>query len=512
MLQVTCKIDIIIQNYELAFDLKLISNASVDYMFLTRVQAVIYTVLKSTMPWEIKKSFHGVFSYNYVHFSDNVSNSLRNDSRRLTCLGCFDINATIYIELQERIHLREISIFKSNFGKIDWTYIEQYHTGTSMKNFSVTYIKNGNVTTKNYDFIFAYVRFQSKEELEFVSRLYKEISAFTKLNTVETPERLKMIGLLTSNKSDARHDCFHIVHISLNTTKISNYSFEPFAPLGKTMILDMANIEIILTCIFMGLSSVSLLFAVVIQKHLKLTKSHAGKLSQSLMICMIFSHLLFIFGFGANDYNDVCFVIGVISHYVWLCCFTWMVIYSAMIIQVVKKQSMQMVTLKSLPFYIYIIGYGTPFFIVVPSLILDLTTQIKIGYADDVCFPSVYPTNIVVFILPVSISILMNVFVLTVVGCHVRTSEKGIEDLSTNVQTRLYWPVYIRLVLFSGLSWLLGIVAEATGIDFIRFVFLCSAGLHGFFFSVSYLTSKQVRAEFKKERRGSPYSSKKESI
>lgn len=410
---------------------------------------------------------------------------------------CHIINLVYFFSINETVSLQELSLFYQDLNRMNWTYIEkdksdpQKYSMTTFKYDPTLVQRPPNVTFTN---CLSQIRYIIKAK-EFEIKVREELRE-VKPKVKRIPDFLEVIATSVQNESDAldKINSFKLLSISYSVDTTVWKRFYKETDNG-----DLQNIQIILSFVTMGFSSLFLLATLILHKCINLSNNVAGKVCEHLMISMLFSHLFFMFGFGANDYHMVCLIVGILSHYVWLCCFTWMTTYTITLLKAMMKlnQNPNMQSASHVPIYNYVIGYGIPFIIVIPSAILDITNSYQIGYATNVCFPSIFPVNIVVFIGPIFISILVNVFVLLVAGCKIYTFQQSIKGHSAEIGTHSYWPVYIRFCIFSGLSWLLGIIAEATDQDILRIVFIFLAGSHGFLFSVSLLISRQVKYKFK---------------
>lgn len=411
---------------------------------------------------------------------------------------CHFMNIVYVFYVNESVSLKEISDFYENLKDMNWTYVEKSR-GQPMV-FSMTTIRHApDMVQKTPDSNYEYCKLHNTSvTVQYYKKLRDELRRIgPKIR--KAPKRLVVIAFFPQHESKMKDkiESYKLLSISYSSTVWKRV-------LKETDIVYFQNIQVISTFVTMGMSSFFLCVALIIRKCLNLSNNVAGKVSEHLMISMLLSHLLFMFGFGANDYHMVCLVIGILSHYVWLCCFTWMTTYTITLLKAMFKlnQNPYLQTANQFPIYNYIVGYGFPLTIVLPSVILDLTNRLQIGYATEMCFPSVFPVNIVVFIGPISISILINVVILLVAGRKIYAFQQSIEH-SAAIESHLYWPVYLRFFIFSGLSWSLGIIAEATDQDILRILFIFLAGSHGFFFSVSLLISRQVKTKLRTFKRNS---------
>jgi hypothetical protein len=136
--------------------------------------------------------------------------------------------------------------------------------------------------------------------------------------------------------------------------KIINAQFDPYAPRlvkicediivhamrSNTSVISMTSIECndgvnlplsdnnfiraIITNICFFVSMVSLLVLIVVYRKIGMTSTIPGSNLENISISLLLSNVLFMFGVGASDIKEVCFVIGVILHHLWLSVFYFM--------------------------------------------------------------------------------------------------------------------------------------------------------------------------------------------
>lgn len=481
-------------NCELEIYFKVLTNASfVDHLTF-RLMGLTYKIVQMVIPWEIKVTNTRAFN---IHCY--IAQPHRNDT--FPCLGsenCLKINIILYITLKKQVTLQEISDFHGSFNSINWTYIEK-DTETSECSFSmISFVPEKDRTPNNLPTALC-LYYENQRIKLFIGMLHEHLKVLKYNNHgYHIPERVNVVASIEKNENNMNSEIesFKILQFLFNSQE-TNQIKQTFST--RTENTYLKNIQNISTFVTMGLSSIFLLVTFVIHKYLNLSMNTAGKVSEHLMISMFFSHVLFMFGFGANDYHVICFVIGVISHYVWLSCFSWMSTYTITLLRAMLKLKQNPNSHMTSHFsnYNYITGYGFPLLIVLPSCVLDLCSNYRVGYSDDVCFPSVWPLNLVVFIAPISVSMMMNVVALILAGRIISIYQRSIEDCSKSIKSRSYWPVYLRFFIFSGFSWSLGIIAEATNQDILRILFIYAAGCHGFLFSISLLISRKIQRKLR---------------
>ena len=80
-----------------------------------------------------------------------------------------------------------------------------------------------------------------------------------------------------------------------------------------------------------SISAIALLISIIISRKLGLTKSTPGNNLEHLCVTLGLSNVLFMIGIGANDYQTVCYILGILLRYICLVAFAFMSISVAYI-------------------------------------------------------------------------------------------------------------------------------------------------------------------------------------
>lgn len=253
----------------------------------------------------------------------------------------------------------------------------------------------------------------------------------------------------------------------------------------------------ILTYVTIGISCCLLLLTIVVYSRLGMFKSQPGIISKHMMGNMLAAQLLFIGGVGADYVEIVCSIIGIISHFLWLCSFTWISVFLLNVWKVFRMLESDPGTLLheyKLSKVYYCFGYLLPIVIVLTCSLLDIFTEINIGYSsDNICFPTGYLANLFSFTLPVLLLLFTNV--VTLIGTSVAMSRYNstVNHLKSVGQVRSFIPIYIRLCILSACPWILGIIADIIQSRILQYVYILLAGSHGTFVGFTFLLTQSVR-------------------
>ena len=309
--------------------------------------------------------------------------------------------------------------------------------------------------------------------------------------------------------------------------KIINAQFDPYAPRlvkicediivhamrSNTSVISMTSIECndgvnlplsdnnfiraIITNICFFVSMVSLLVLIVVYRKIGMTSTIPGSNLENISISLLLSDCLFMFGVGASDIREVCFVIGLILHHLWLSVFYFMSMATlCIVINLTKLRSNDQnihSNLKNKKRCLALGGFVVPCMFVCPAVLLDIygDAYLSSGYGKQPCFPHIFPANLIFFSGPVLLSITINfVCLLRIIGnICILSHEIGNISMST---PHTHAKVYLRIFALSGFLWITGIMAAILESEWLDYVFTLLCGLQGFFVSLASLTTKQV--------------------
>jgi hypothetical protein len=316
-------------------------------------------------------------------------------------------------------------------------------------------------------------------------------------------------------------------------TRISNSQLDPDAPrLAKicediivhairsnsSVIINMTSIECndgvslpvsgnsfiraVITNSCFSVSMVSLLILIVVYRKIGMTSTIPGSNLENISISLLMSNCLFMFGVGASDIREVCFVIGVILHHLWLTVFYFMSVATLCIVMNLTKlrsnDQKSHIMLKDRKRCLVLGGVIVPCMFVGPAVLLDIygDAYLSSGYGKQPCFPHIFPANLIFFSGPVLLSIAINfVCLLRVIG-HICILSHEIGNISISTPFK-HAKVYLRILVLSGFLWITGIMAAILESEWLDYVFTLCCGLQGFFISLASLTTRQVVRKFK---------------
>ncbi|CAC5369588.1 unnamed protein product [Mytilus coruscus] len=251
-----------------------------------------------------------------------------------------------------------------------------------------------------------------------------------------------------------------------------------------------------------SISVVALTIMIILNRRIRKVKSIPISNLENLAVSIIAANFFFMFGIGANDIQSVCYVIGIVLHYIWLLEFAFM---STSVLFIVinllqLKSNMAHRPTRSMRYRMFISLFGllSPSLLVIPAVIVDVLgkDELSPGYNGEVCFPTKYPGNMIFFLGPVFLSITINFISLVLFIGYIVMTSSSIGNV-TKSSTYSHAFVFLRITIVSGIFWINGIVATFYENEIFNYIFILLCGLQGLFISLASLTSTAMK-EIKK--------------
>ncbi|VDI23765.1 Hypothetical predicted protein [Mytilus galloprovincialis] len=245
------------------------------------------------------------------------------------------------------------------------------------------------------------------------------------------------------------------------------------------------------------LSVISLICSVVVCRRSGLSTSIPGSNLENLSLALILANLLFLTGIGAKKYQNVCTVIGIVLHYLWLLVFSFMsisviyLVYDVRRISISTTNKMCCVCAKH---FLTIAGLLLPFVFVIPALFLEFifsTTQFSPNYGGAICFPTAYPANLLFVSGPLMISVGLNLICITILTIYFNIKEGEASKIREGNYSQQIG-IFLRLSVISGLFWITGTLSSVLQSEVLDYIFVVTCSLQGFLIAVANLTTKRV--------------------
>ncbi|XP_047388121.1 adhesion G protein-coupled receptor E1 [Sciurus carolinensis] len=217
-----------------------------------------------------------------------------------------------------------------------------------------------------------------------------------------------------------------------------------------------------------------------------------------LCVCLFLAKILFLTGIDKTDNQVGCAIIAGCLHYLFLACFSWMLVEAVMLflmvrnLKVVNYFSSRSVNMLHLCAF----GYG------LPGLVVAVSASVyPRGYGmHNRCWLSMEAAFIWSFLGPVCVIIMINSVLLTWTLCILRQKLSSVNaEVSTLKDTRLLTFKAFAQFFILGCSWVLGIFQFGPVASIMAYLFTIINSLQGaFIFFIHCLLSRQVREEYRR--------------
>ncbi|VDI57827.1 Hypothetical predicted protein [Mytilus galloprovincialis] len=265
----------------------------------------------------------------------------------------------------------------------------------------------------------------------------------------------------------------------------------------RIQVLESTSNLALITYVCFSLSVISLAIVISFNRKHKFHCSVPGSNMENLSTSLLLANIVFMFGIGASRISRVCYIAGIILHYLWLTVFSYMTIAIAHIVytisQLKSRNSIKHEDVVNKRRMVTFVGLLIPLLIVIPGIVVDQfgPEYWSLGYGGSVCFPNKYPANIIFFSGPVVFGVAVDCICMVQIVtqiCRVRMGMRHFRKLNIYEDAQ----IYLRIVVLSGVFWVTGIVAAISEFEWLDYVFTILCGLQGFFIAVANMTTTRV--------------------
>jgi hypothetical protein len=259
----------------------------------------------------------------------------------------------------------------------------------------------------------------------------------------------------------------------------------------------------IVTYVGCSVSTLTLIVSISVSRKLHMCRSVPGNNIENLSIGLVLSNLLFMIGIGADDYQIVCYVVGIILHYLWLVSFSFMSIAVSYmcnnLTQLVLIASHGRKYISKTKKCFTLLGIVIPIPFVLLSVLLDFykVPGFAAMYAGTICFPTGYLTNAIFVSGPIILSIVINLIFLMIIIIYVKS-----HSLTMNTMNKSHsiqeGKIYLRICAIAGLSWVTGIIGAVFQSTLLDYIFIVFCSFQGLTVAVANLTTAQVCSAVRK--------------
>ena len=203
----------------------------------------------------------------------------------------------------------------------------------------------------------------------------------------------------------------------------------------------------------------------------KKLRTFFSKLMVNFVLSILLGDLIFLFGgplFTFFSLSELCIIVGIVLHYMYLCRFSWMSVMGSELVRsfynIKKLNKSAAENWKLLTLYM-LLAWLSPLVIVIPTIIVNFTVEDSVNYGvGSSCWINQPIALIVTFVVPVGLSVIFNVIafivVMVMIG-HIRRRPVA-SSLDPKERRKQSWKDFrfaIALLTVTGLSWSFGFLA-----------------------------------------------------
>ena len=281
-----------------------------------------------------------------------------------------------------------------------------------------------------------------------------------------------------------KSDLLELNHTTFKTTHFSRRSV-------TTLSVVHAIFSFICTCF----SLLCLTITFVTYALFKCIRTIPGINNMNLTLTLFGAQIFTQFGLWLTEHEARCIILGIITHYLWLCTFCAMNICSFHMFKVFTSlmytsQNQSKWVIVKYCLYVYVM----PVFVILIYLIVRVSVEGSqhLGYGGAVCFLSELVPIVTVLISP-AVAIIIANFI-----CSVLAYRRI--HCSTHVQSNLDrndFKIYVKLLTVTGVAWPLIFIDSVLPLTAFSFIATFANALQGVFIFFAFICNKKVLSLYK---------------
>ena len=227
-----------------------------------------------------------------------------------------------------------------------------------------------------------------------------------------------------------------------------------------------------------------------------LRKSVSSQLLINYSMALLVAQLLFLLCGVVQYWPLTCTIFAIGQHFFCLASVIWTSVICADVYCVFSRfQTVDSIGRVRLSLY-YVVGWVLPAAFVVVCALLDIFTDLRFGYGDHgTCWITRRSALIATFLVPLCAALVLNTILICAALATIVKSMKIAEAINVCYSGREKLGIYLRLISMTGLTWVFGLLANVTEIDFLVYPFILFNGSQGVIVCASFCTGQKVREE-----------------
>lgn len=276
---------------------------------------------------------------------------------------------------------------------------------------------------------------------------------------------------------------FRSIYDTLTWSEISSSTYK-FEAVSTSRIVSFVCVCISIVCL-----------CVTICIYVSIPKLHTQPGVNNVILCssLLLAQTFYQFGAGQRSLSYVaCSIIGALCHFFWLCVMFAMNACSIQMFTIFRNKIRLSSTLSwktARRNILYVVSSSAGFVIINLGVSLLTSRGEKTGYVGDICYLSDSLMHLITFIIPMAVTIGVNIFLFSYV---VFVLQKSSGSVSTLNQDRNYFGVYVRLSTLTGLTWIFGYIHIFFESKIIEYIFIICNGCQGVFIMIAFVLKRNT--------------------
>ena len=219
------------------------------------------------------------------------------------------------------------------------------------------------------------------------------------------------------------------------------------------------------------------------------------KLTLHLSIALFFAQLMFPLSKLPVNFNILCKTAAIIQHFCWLCSFLWMSIYSVnLAIMFVRSSQFLSNENNKIPMFA-LITWGISALIVLSCVICDLYSFNVYGITPAfTCWIKTPEFLLFGFVIPIATLLAINCVCFGISIFMFIKLRLEAEELQSSYQKNDII-VCCKMAIIMGLAWILGVLANIDGLDFLNYPFIVINTFQGTLIFISFVCNFRIFSE-----------------
>ena len=247
--------------------------------------------------------------------------------------------------------------------------------------------------------------------------------------------------------------------------------------------LALVCVSVSIACLFVTITTYV--------KHSSL-QSQPGINNVILCIFLLLAQTMYQFGAGQTSLPEyICSLIGAMCHFLWLsvmfsmntCCIQMFTIFRKQ-----TKLSSKFGTWQTMKHVLYVTCASCLFVFINMVVSLVSSGGESIGYGGTICYLSSNLMQIITFVTPSALTLVLNIILFTYVVYMI----KKVSSANLLAKERNYLGVYARLSTLTGLTWVFGLCRLVFETEVLEYLFIVFNAGQGVFIMTAFVLNKRV--------------------